>query len=493
MGHEDPETHTIVSSECIRQGTESSKSGDDDRLDLVNHGTWDGDEDPANPQNWPSSKKTSVVFMVSFLASISPLASTMTAPALPAIAKDLNISSTPELQFTLSIYVLGYAIGPLFLAPLSELYGRVWVSQLSNLWFMIFNLLCGFAASTPQLLAFRFLAGLGSSTTLTVGAGVLGDCYHPGNMGSAAALYSVLPIIGPVVGPIIGGFLTQNTTWRWIFWTISIWDAVIQIFACFVLQETYKPIIIRKRNQQLQEKSGTESDVSEEIPSLLVLLRRFVGRPLRLLATQPLVQSLALYLGFLNGVCYIVETTFPTLWTERYGQLASIGSLHYIALGIGAVVGAQICSYANDHIYRALSARNGGKGSPDFRLPTMLLGAILAPIGLFWYGWSAEHRLHWIMPDIGGAIYYAGFLMGLINVHMYVIDTHGSNSASAMAAVSLVQSLFGALFPLFGANLYTVLGYGWGNSVMGFISLGLGIPALALLWVFGARLRKEKK
>jgi hypothetical protein len=97
------------------------------------------------------------------------------------------------------------------------------------------------------------------------------------------------------------------------------------------------------------------------------------------------------------------------------------------------------------------------------------------------------------MPDIGGAIYYGGFMMGLINVHMYVIDTYGTNSASAMAAVSLVQSLFGALFPLFGANLYTALGYGWGNSIMGFTSIGLGIPAIALLWIFGARLRKESR
>ncbi|KAJ5637224.1 hypothetical protein N7490_007103 [Penicillium lividum] len=488
MALQDPEKDHIVNLESIDQGPEGLKSGDYD-LRLRRHVTWDGDQDPANPQNWNPTKKSCVILMVSFLASISPLASTMTAPALPAIAHDLNINSSPELQFTLSIYVLGYAIGPLILAPLSEVYGRVWVCQLSNLWFSLFNTVCGFATTAPQLLVFRFLAGLGSSTTLSVGAGVLGDCYQPNNMGSAAAIYSVLPIMGPVIGPIIGGFVTQHTTWRWIFWAISIWDIVIQIVACFVFHETYKPIILRREANKLHKMNGL--DISRDKPSVYDVLRRSIGRPLHLLGTKSLIQALALYLGFLSGVSYIVDTTFPTLWTDRYDQSTSKGSLNYIALGIGAVAGAQICSYVNDRIYQALAARNGGKGSPDFRLPTMLLGAILAPIGLFWYGWSAEERIHWIMPDLGGAIYYAGFIMGLVNVHMYVIDTHGMDSASAIAAVSFVQSLFGALFPLLGANLYTAIGYGWGNSVMGFISIGLGIPALALLWRFGARLRKE--
>jgi len=123
----------------------------------------------------------------------------------------------------------------------------------------------------------------------------------------------------------------------------------------------------------------------------------------------------------------------------------------------------------------------------------MLVGAVLAPMGMFWYGWSAEQVLHWIMPDIGGAIYYAGFMMSLVNVYMYVIDYYGSNSASVLAAVTLLQSLFGSIFPLFGPKLYDTLGYGWGNSVFGFISLALGIPGIALMWTFGSRLREKSK
>ncbi|KAF3385424.1 hypothetical protein F1880_002092 [Penicillium rolfsii] len=417
----------------------------------------------------------------------------MTAPALVDIGHDLKIKSLSERQFTLSIFALGYAIGPLFLSPFSERYGRVWVAQLSNLWFLIFNTVCGFSQSSSQLLVFRFLAGLGSSTTASIGAGVLADCYRPDNLGTAAAIYSALPILGPVIGPIIGGFLTQHATWRWIFYTVSIWDAVVQLATCFLMQESYAPLILQRKLQRLQQAGDPRRlYVTYRLDHCVRdTLQRSVVRPLRLLGTQLLVQTLALYMGFLSGVSYIVETTFPTLWTTKYGQSESLGSLHYIALGIGALAGAQLCSYSNDKIYQRLSARNGGVGSPDFRLPTMLLGALLVPIGMFWYGWSAEKTLPWIMPDIGGAIFFAGFLMGVINVHMYVIDFYGSNSASATAAVSLIQSLFGGLFPLFGGNLYDALGYGWGNSLIGFISLGLGIPFLACLWKFGGRIRNK--
>lgn len=417
----------------------------------------------------------------------------MTAPALPVIGHDLAITSLPERQFTLSIFCLGYAIGPLFLTPLSELYGRVRVAQLSNLWFLIFNTVCGLSTNCAQMLIFRFLAGLGSSTTMSIGAGMLADCYQPSNMGAAAAIYSALPILGPVAGPILGGFLVQHTSWRWIFYVVSIWDVVVQVIGYFFLEESYTPLLLERKLQRLQKESHCP-DLYVAHPtdrSLANVLRRSAIRPLRLLGTQILVQVLALYLGFLSGVSYVLESTFPTLWTTKYGYSESIGSLHYISLGIGAILGAQICSFANDKIYQKLSARNGGVGSPDFRLPTMLVGAVLIPAAMFWYGWSAENNLHWIMPDIGGAIFYAGFLMGVINVHMYVIDYYGSNSASAMAAVSLVQSLFGGLFPLYGGDLYVVMGWGWGNSLIGFVSLGLGIPSIALLWRFGAHMRSR--
>lgn len=130
--------------------------------------TWNGPDDPENPKNWPSKKKWVTMSIVSLFTLISPVSSTMVAPALPAISAELHITSEFVSQLTLSIFILAYAIGPLFLGPLSETYGRAIVLQLANLFYLAFNIGCGFAQTQGQLIAFRFLSGLGGSVPLVV-------------------------------------------------------------------------------------------------------------------------------------------------------------------------------------------------------------------------------------------------------------------------------------------------------------------------------------
>src|SRR5450432_2751837 len=149
----------------------------------------------------------------------------MVAPALTSLAKEFNISNSVELTLTLSIFVLAYAIGPLFLGPLSEMYGRVIVLQLNNLFYLCFNLGCGFAKTKGQTIAFRFLSGLGGSAPLAIGGGVLSDLFRAEERGRAISIYSLAPLLGPALGPIAGGFISENTTWRWVFWATTIADA----------------------------------------------------------------------------------------------------------------------------------------------------------------------------------------------------------------------------------------------------------------------------
>lgn len=125
--------------------------------------TWDSDDDPANPRNWSFKRKWAAVFVVSAFTFISPVSSSMVAPALGDMKADLGISGDFEAAMILSIFVLAYAIGPLIFGPLSEIYGRVRVLQYSNLIYLIFNFVCGFATNGPQMLAFRFFAGFGKS------------------------------------------------------------------------------------------------------------------------------------------------------------------------------------------------------------------------------------------------------------------------------------------------------------------------------------------
>jgi MFS family permease len=99
---------------------------------------------------------------------ISPVSSSIVAPATQKISESFEITNFAVSQISYSVFVLGYAFGPLFLSPLSEIYGRSRLLQLANLFYLIFNTVAGFSRNTGELIAFRFLSGLGGSAPLAV-------------------------------------------------------------------------------------------------------------------------------------------------------------------------------------------------------------------------------------------------------------------------------------------------------------------------------------
>ncbi|CZR63476.1 related to multidrug resistant protein [Phialocephala subalpina] len=456
--------------------------------------SWSGPDDPDNPKNWKFSRKWAATLVVSSFTFISPVSSSMIAPAVNAISRQFNITNQVEQELTLSIFVLAYAVGPLFLGPLSEMYGRVIVLQLANLMYLVFNLCCGIAQSKGQLIAFRFLSGLGGSAPLAIGGGVLSDLFTAEERGRAISIYSLAPLLGPAVGPIAGGFIAENTTWRWVFYATTIADGLIQVLGLFFLQETYPPVLLHRKKKKLIKETGNEALHTEfDHPDRTVwtTLKISLIRPFKLLGTQVIVQVLAIYMAYLYGLMYLVLSTFPGLWENEYHESVGIGGLNYISLGVGFFLGTQLCAPVQDRIYRALKARNNGVGKPEFRVPLMIPGALLVPIGLFWYGWSSQAHTHWILPNIGAAIFAAGTIIGFQCIQTYIVDSYTRYAASAVGAATVLRSLAGFGFPLFAPYMYAKLHYGWGNSLLAFIAIALGWPAPILLWKYGEKLRKR--
>lgn len=325
---------------------------------------------------------------------------------------------------------------------------------------------------------------------------VISDCWEPEQRGKAVGIYSLAPLLGPVVGPLAGGFIAENTTWRWVFWATTIAAGIIQFIGYFFLPESHGTIILQKRrdrlaketdNQNLHIAQDREKTVMQAIGGALV-------RPTRMLATQPIVQLIAVYMAYLFGMFYLILSTFPTVFSEVYHESLGMGGLNYISLGVGYTLGAQVNAQVTDLLYKRLKAKRAdNKGLPEFRIPAMFIGSILIPIGLFWYGWSVQAHLHWMMPDVGIAIFAAGAIVCLQCMQAYIIDSYSRYAASAMAAAVVLRSLAGFGFPLFAPYMYAALDYGWGNSVLGFISIVVGIPAPYLFWFYGAKLRAVSK
>lgn len=131
--------------------------------------TWTGPNDPEDPKNWSYRKKWGATITVSCFTFISPVSSSMVAPALSTIAAEFNVDDEIVSQLMLSIFILAYAIGPLIMGPLSEIYGRVIVLQLANLFYLVFNIACGVSQTKVQMIVCRFFSGLGGSAPLAVG------------------------------------------------------------------------------------------------------------------------------------------------------------------------------------------------------------------------------------------------------------------------------------------------------------------------------------
>ncbi|CAG8150910.1 unnamed protein product [Penicillium olsonii] len=469
----------------------SNKSRNDPKLV-----TWDGDDDPGNPKNWTMKKKWAATITVSLFTFISPVSSSMVAPALSSIATEFNVTDEVVSQLMLSVFVLAYAVGPLFLGPLSEIYGRTIVLQLANLFFLVFNIGCAVSKTKVQMIVCRFFAGLGGSAPLAIGGGVLSDCFRPEERGKGIAIYSLAPLLGPALGPVAGGFIAENTTWRWVFYSTSIVDALIQVMGLFFLRESYGPKILRDRAMRLRKESGDESyqtEIERQKKPLSETMRIALIRPFRLLLTQPIVQVLALFMAYIYGIMYLVLSTFPSLWTspQYYNESVGIGGLNYISLGLGFWLGSQICAPLNDRIYRRLKARNNGVGKPEFRVPLLFLGAFFIPTGLFIYGWTAQYHCHWIAPNIGAVLFGTGNIIAFQCIQTYMVDTYARFAASALAASACLRSLAGFGFPLFAPYMYNALHYGWGNSLLAFVAIVIGVPAPVFLWKFGEKLRKK--
>lgn len=129
--------------------------------------TWDGPDDPTNPYNWPQWTKWAVTILTSLGGMVTLMASTMMAPALPAISQDLHTDDATT-QMTLSIFVLSYAFGPMLLAPMTEVFGRKPIWILSCCFYILWNTVCGFSLTNSVMIASRFFSGLGASVQYAV-------------------------------------------------------------------------------------------------------------------------------------------------------------------------------------------------------------------------------------------------------------------------------------------------------------------------------------
>ncbi|KAL2162333.1 hypothetical protein VTH06DRAFT_7246 [Thermothelomyces fergusii] len=494
----DTEAATVVpESDSVAAKGESDSSGEKGQTEPEkdpNIVTWDGPDDPMNPMNWTMRKKWTNIAVLATMTFITPLGSSMFAPGIPRLVQEFGVESSTTKTFVMSVYILGFAFGPLVIAPLSEIYGRSPLYNAGTALFTVFSICAAVSKNIGMLMAFRFLMGVAGCVPITIGSGSIADMMPVEMRGRAMAAWALGPLLGPCIGPVAGGFLIRAAGWRWVYWLIAIVAGIITIFAIFTLKESYAPVILERKTARLRKQTGNphlRSALAGKVTTPIEKFKRAILRPMRLLCLTPIVTLMSLYVAITYGILYLLFTTFGLVFPEHYHFGEAESGLVFIPSAIGMTIGINVFGAVSDRLVKS-KLNNGQRHKPEIRIAPFftLPSGILIPAGLFIYGWTIQYHVHWIVPMVGVLIFAFGLMGIMMCVQNYLLDVYPHAAASVTAAVAVLRSLAGALLPLCAVDMYEKLGMGWGNSLLGFIALGL-VPIPLLFYIFGPRLVKK--
>jgi multidrug resistance protein len=405
-GHHNPDL------EAGANGNGSGAAEKDDAADVTtsedeaNIVWWDGPDDPANPYNWPTWRKVTNCALISALTFITPLGSSIFAPGVPQLMRDFKSTNVELGAFVVSVYVLGFAAGPMLIAPLSEIYGRNPIYHACNIAFIGFLIGCALAPSLDALIVFRFLSGVFGSCPLTNGGGSIADMMVQEKRGAAMAVFSIGPLLGPIIGPVAGGFLAEAKGWRWVFWLLVIVSGFLSVVMFFFARETYAPVLLQRKVDRLRKETGNELLISRLDAGLSPrdYFKRGIVRPFKMLFQSPICAIFAVYMGITYGYLYLLFTSITIVFEQSYGFGSGIVGLVFLGLGLGSMMGLIFFSFSSDRTLKKMAAKEGQGMKPEYRLRPLPFGAILLPAGFFIYGWTAQYKVHWIVPILGHVI-----------------------------------------------------------------------------------------
>lgn len=297
-----------------------------------------------------------------------------------------------------------------------------------------------------------------------------------------------------MIGPIAGAFLVQAEGWRWVFRVLAIAAGLMTVFTILTMRESYAMVLLSRKAAKLRKETGNDklrSKLDKGLSPREIFMRAIV-RPLKMLCLSPIVFLLSLYMAIVYGYLYLVFTTITSLFEENYGFSQGTAGLSFLGIGVGMLLGLLLFGATSDKVVTYLTKKNGGERKPEYRFPHTMIGAVMIPVGLFWYGWSAQYKVQFIMPIIGTGFIGCGLLAIFMPISTYLVDAFTIYAASAMAANTVLRSLVGAFLPLAGPQMYQTLGLGWGNSLLAFIAIAMW-PVPILFFIYGERIRNSKR
>ncbi|KIW54462.1 hypothetical protein PV05_06818 [Exophiala xenobiotica] len=447
-----------------------------------------------SPFDFPAWRKWTMTTLLGGMAAAVTFGSSVWSSTIPVTTKQFDVSESVAV-LGVSLYVLGFAFGPIVWGPLSELKGRR-LPMFSG--FFIWALLqipVGVANNLPTILVCRLLAGCFGAAPMALISAVYADFWMPAERGTATAVYSAAVYIGPTLGPIFGSLLTESSLgWHWTAWLTLIMGAGAGIPAFLFVPETYGPVLQARANRKarLANDGGfPHEDGNEQSPTFQIFVRKYMVKPIKMLCFEPMLIVMTLYISIVYGILYLTFYAFPYSFAEGRGWDPRVASLPFLSILVSVLVASVgVAWYSREYYRPRLRAR--GSVLPEDRLPPIMLGSVLLPAGLFWFGWCSSSHISPVPQIIAGLLIGSGIMLIFTNGVAYIVDIYLESAASALAVNTCCRSLVAAGFPLAAPRMYRHMGVPWATSVLGFLCVLL-VPAPILFYKYGRRLRQMSR
>ncbi|KAI6822746.1 MFS general substrate transporter [Hortaea werneckii] len=476
------------------------------------------EDDVMNPKNKSTPRKWLVVVIIAFSSLCVTCASALYTSTYQQLEPEFGVSREVA-TVGLTTFVCGLGLGPMFLSPLSEFYGRRIIYLCAFGMYFVWLIPCAVAQNIQTMLIVRFFDGLAGSAFLSVAGGTVGDMFTKDKLSAPMVVYTASPFVGPQVGPVVGGFINQFADWRWSFWVLLIWAGVMWTLIFFFVPETYAPVLLRRKAVLLRNETGDDrwqAPIERLQRSVAKTVLWSCIRPSQLLFFEQMCLNLCLLSAILLGIIYLFFGAFALIFENNHGFNQWQTGLTFLGIFVGMVIGVN-CDPLWRRNYTRLVSNNGGVSEPEYRLPPTILGAMIVPISLFGFAWTTYPWVHWIAPIIFSGLFGLGNIFCFSGIFVsaassltrwqqdatpvpeltlqrktFLVECYPLYAASALAANSFARSSFAAAFPLFGVQMYNTLGYQWASSLLAFIALAM-TPFPILFFQYGKRLRGNSR
>ncbi|KAF2753529.1 MFS general substrate transporter [Pseudovirgaria hyperparasitica] len=406
-------------------------------------------EPTINPLNWSLIKRWSLVVSIALSNCIASMAFTAFEPAMPVVMTEFHSQSSAVESLVVSIYMMGYIVGPLLVAPVSELYGRAIVLRV-GLPLLLVSLASSSASTCiAMFVVFRAIGGFGQIALLLMANVFVADLISVEQRGLGMSVILMGPgmrfhmnavtFANVGTGPITSDYIAEHVEWRWMFWI------------CLMAAGTFGALII----VLYRESCGTI------VKAKWLAEKHMPYEKINIIRPSPAKKKAEL----------------RTVFQDAYGFTASQSGLAYLGIAVGLVFSEVTAGYFSGRFVRVMMSKNGRESKPEHRLPLLLVGGAVLPAGFLIYGWTVEYRTYFILPIIGSALIAMGVMYNYMPSQMYLVDCFAVHPVSATGAASVVRSIVSAVLPL-AAN----------PILLAFIAL-LNVPTAVILLRYGEMTR----